>query len=341
MELSSYLKQPAFITSDNQTAINKLLQLMVMQDRNNKIQHKEEWAACRSVERPDHRAAFLELCEGFEHIGWGQWWKKAPEVTEHAFKSYQVELIDVLHFTFSMLIRDPSVTDYNAFFETVFTQLNEASESLAESFEKNPVAILHSAMDMLVANLALQPIGIIERTDEESLLEVFNGLFYIMNLSNMTIDDVFKMYVGKNILNGLRGQNGYKKGHYIKNWKAEIDKVYDTNDTGFFNQHAMSSDMGGEKMPIGDYEEDNSCLEALLELDMEIPELETKMAQAYKQTMALYVFNAYDGTSSEDSDGNTLFKADFPQDSDSSTTFTVVIDEDSKTIIDVISEYNS
>jgi hypothetical protein len=43
--------------------------------------------------------------------------------------------------------------------------------------------------------------------------------------SNLTLDSLYRLYIGKNILNRFRQEHGYKEGSYIKIWNGEEDNV--------------------------------------------------------------------------------------------------------------------
>jgi hypothetical protein len=43
--------------------------------------------------------------------------------------------------------------------------------------------------------------------------------------SGLNLDALYKLYVGKNILNKFRQDHGYKDGSYIKIWNGEEDNV--------------------------------------------------------------------------------------------------------------------
>ena len=44
-------------------------------------------------------------------------------------------------------------------------------------------------------------------------------------MSGLDLNTLYKLYVGKNILNQFRQDNGYKEGTYIKVWDGEEDNV--------------------------------------------------------------------------------------------------------------------
>ena len=62
-----------------------------------------------------------------------------------------------------------------------------------------------------------------------------------MQLADLPFDELFRMYVGKNVLNFFRQDHGYKDGSYIKVWDgrednehlAEILPSLDPDESGF------------------------------------------------------------------------------------------------------------
>jgi len=61
-----------------------------------------------------------------------------------------------------------------------------------------------------------------EGIDLEALIEEF---FALVVMSGLDLDTLYRLYVGKNILNQFRQDHGYKDGSYIKIWDGEEDNV--------------------------------------------------------------------------------------------------------------------
>ena len=63
----------------------------------------------------------------------------------------------------------------------------------------------------------------------------------MLDAAGMTADDLYRAYVGKNVLNFFRQDNGYKQGHYQKHWQGREDNEHlielldglDSSDPGF------------------------------------------------------------------------------------------------------------
>ncbi len=49
--------------------------------------------------------------------------------------------------------------------------------------------------------------------------------FELARMSKLDVPTLYRLYVGKNILNQFRQDNGYKDGSYIKIWNGEEDNV--------------------------------------------------------------------------------------------------------------------
>ena len=48
----------------------------------------------------------------------------------------------------------------------------------------------------------------------------------LMAATELNFDDLYRAYVGKNVLNFFRQDNGYKEGTYIKTWDGREDNEH-------------------------------------------------------------------------------------------------------------------
>jgi len=58
-----------------------------------------------------------------------------------------------------------------------------------------------------------------------NLEALISDFFDLVLMSGLDLESLYKLYVGKNILNQFRQDNGYKDGSYIKVWAGEEDNV--------------------------------------------------------------------------------------------------------------------
>jgi hypothetical protein len=60
---------------------------------------------------------------------------------------------------------------------------------------------------------------------KESTEKLMSAFIDVAMQSGLNLDTLYRLYVGKNILNKFRQEHGYKDGSYIKIWNGEEDNV--------------------------------------------------------------------------------------------------------------------
>lgn len=194
----------------------QLVAMLEMQDRMNAKVHPQ-W---RSQNFPWYRAIWIESAELMDHQGW-KWWKHQTADREQVL----LELVDIWHFGLSDLLQGGQSTE-------------QVAASLSEVFalpETNDEFLI------LVERFAGQVL-----TQRRFVLDQFLPLLAAAGLS---LDQLFRHYVGKNVLNFFRQDNGYKSGTYRKLWQgkednehlAEVLKALDSNSASFADDvyHAL------------------------------------------------------------------------------------------------------
>jgi hypothetical protein len=168
--------------------------MLIMQDRMNSRVH-EHWVE-QNFEW--YRAAWIECGELIEHYGY-KWWKKQ----EADIEQVRLEIIDIWHFGLSALFHDgKSIEDIAcdiegevSEFEAVGLGVREATEALA----------LHC-----LQTKSFSP----------------TCFWELMLSAGLDFDSLYTAYVGKNVLNFFRQDNGYKAGTYVKNWAGREDNEH-------------------------------------------------------------------------------------------------------------------
>ena len=171
-----------------------LITMLTMQDRMNTRVH-ENW-----VEQHFewYRAAWIECGELIDHFGF-KWWKKQ----EPDMEQVRLEAVDIWHFGMSALFVE-----------------GKDIEQIAQ--------------EMTVELEAHKPTGLGVREATEALAlhclqtKSFSpSLFWDLLLaSGLSFDELYRSYVGKNVLNFFRQDHGYKEGTYIKNWNGKEDNEH-------------------------------------------------------------------------------------------------------------------
>ncbi len=171
-------------------AEKQIKQMLTMQDAMN-TRVSDTW---RSNSYEWYRAIWVECAEMLDHHGW-KWWKHQ----EIDIAQVQLELVDIFHFGLSLrLLEDKSV--------------DQISTDLAKELHQGT-----AEEDFKVALENLASAAVTHKTfDAKALADC-------MSLMNMSLNELFRQYVGKNTLNFFRQDHGYKDGSYIKIWHGAED----------------------------------------------------------------------------------------------------------------------
>jgi dimeric dUTPase (all-alpha-NTP-PPase superfamily) len=172
----------------------KLLTMLTMQDSMNTKVHPQwseqnfEW----------YRAVWIECAELMDHQGY-KWWKKQDPDLEQV----QLEVIDIWHFGMSALF-----ANYDS-----ATDIADAILSAWSTIENQQLSV-HQATEELAAWCLMH--------------KSFSASHFwqLLVAVELDFDQLFVAYVGKNVLNFFRQDNGYKDGSYIKLWDGKEDNLH-------------------------------------------------------------------------------------------------------------------
>ncbi|WP_461517607.1 dUTP diphosphatase [Porticoccus sp.] len=144
-----------------------------------------------------YRAIWVECAELLDHYGWKWWKKQTPDADQ-----VKLELVDIWHFGLSILLLDSE--GHDAIAELVERQFAEARPS--GDFRADLEAFtLHTLQTrkFAVADFAALMAGI-----------------------DLSFDELYIRYVGKNVLNFFRQDHGYQDGTYRKQWAGKEDNEH-------------------------------------------------------------------------------------------------------------------
>jgi dimeric dUTPase (all-alpha-NTP-PPase superfamily) len=171
----------------------QLLVMLEMQDAMN-ARVNPDW---RQAGNAWYRAIWTECAEMLDHYGW-KWWKHQQPDLEQV----RLELVDIMHFAMSdYLLREAD---------------NDAVAARIESELSDP----RQYPDIRVAIEVMAQSTIAQQSMH------FSDFASIMALIEMDFDQLYRTYVGKNVLNFFRQDHGYKDGSYIKIWNGREDNEH-------------------------------------------------------------------------------------------------------------------
>lgn len=150
-----------------------------------------------------------------DSFAWKHWKSIAADPD---WDNLQIEVVDVWHFVMSLAL------------ETYKKNRLGDIVVLAEQIsEMDNYMLLYDTIDTFESEKLLM---IQIETVMRDALEINPGMtkllfdfFELARMSKLDIATLYRLYVGKNILNQFRQDHGYKEGTYIKVWNGKEDNV--------------------------------------------------------------------------------------------------------------------
>lgn len=165
-----------------------------MQEQHNVLVHPQ-W---REQGFEFYRAMWVECAEMLDHFGWKWWKQQTPDIDQ-----VKLELVDIWHFALSELMRERAIDP------AVAEQLATVSVDKATDPEGFRLAI----ETLAAACLSTRTIDL-------------SAFCAAMAALPMDYAELYALYIGKNMLNRFRQNNGYKSGEYRKLWQGREDNEH-------------------------------------------------------------------------------------------------------------------
>jgi len=144
-----------------------------------------------------YRAIWVECAELLDHYGWKWWKKQTPDADQ-----VKLELVDIWHFGLSiLLLESSSEAEISAAVEQDLANAKPSGD-FREDLEAFTLATLQS-----------------KGFDVASFATLMAGI-------DLSFDELYTRYVGKNVLNFFRQDNGYQDGSYRKQWGGKEDNEH-------------------------------------------------------------------------------------------------------------------
>lgn len=144
-----------------------------------------------------YRAIWVECAELLDHYGWKWWKKQTPDADQ-----VKLELVDIWHFGLSILLLESSnEVEIAAALEQELSRATPSGD-FREDLEAFTLATLQS-----------------KSFDVASFATLMAGI-------DLSFDELYTRYVGKNVLNFFRQDNGYQDGSYRKQWGGKEDNEH-------------------------------------------------------------------------------------------------------------------
>ena len=197
----------------------KILLMLELQKQLNDATNGEKWTEGITKNGKTinwRRCIYMECAEMVDSFPWKHWKAIAAEPDWH---NHQIEVVDVWHFILSLAIED-AAQNAKASLEEIAGVISESASLSKIENESSAFAAVEAVLEEIenVMRIVLSK----EKLDVAGL---FNEFFDLVAMSGLNLTTLYRLYVGKNILNQFRQDNGYKEGTYVKVWDGKEDNV--------------------------------------------------------------------------------------------------------------------
>ncbi|PLY14670.1 MAG: dUTPase [Sulfurimonas sp.] len=199
--------------------MDKILLMLQLQADLNEATNGEKWTSGITKNSKVinwKRCIYMECAEMIDSFTWKHWKNIDKEAD---WDNLQVEVVDVWHFIMSLAIENYS--------QTLRGQIEDLAINISEleSFNKiNTQNTTFAQQDDIIEKIESIMLDTLSK-EPLNLEKLISDFFDLVVMSGLDLESLYKLYVGKNILNQFRQDNGYKEGNYIKVWAGEEDNV--------------------------------------------------------------------------------------------------------------------
>ncbi len=199
--------------------MDKILLMLQLQNQLNEATNGEDWT--KGVTKNGRkinwrRCIYMECAEMIDSFSWKHW-KSLNQEADWA--NLQIEVVDVWHFIMSLAIEHYSLT-LRGGIEDLAIDISSSQEFVLDEEDNEEFGDQEEVIEK-VENI----MRLVLSEDELELEWLIVEFFELVEMSGLDMKSLYKLYVGKNILNQFRQDNGYKEGTYKKVWNGEEDNV--------------------------------------------------------------------------------------------------------------------
>ncbi|NOZ91311.1 MAG: dUTPase [Epsilonproteobacteria bacterium] len=198
--------------------MNRISQMLKLQQELNDSTNGLNWedGITKNGKKIDwRRCIYLEAAELVDSYPWKHW--KNIDASPD-YENIKIEIVDIWHFVMSEALRIYKIKNLGSI-EDIASMITNMPEFENFSQEKSG-EILDNYKQIELVESMIQTLFC--KDDINALVISFLTMSSKLNLK---LPELYKLYIGKNILNKFRQDHGYKEGTYIKEWNGEEDNV--------------------------------------------------------------------------------------------------------------------
>jgi hypothetical protein len=140
-----------------------------------------------------------------DHVGYKWWKKQVPDMEQ-----VRLEVVDIWHFGMSALF-EPNAS------------IEQLAQGIASAWVGQESSSADAGIDIGRVHLATESLARDALASKSFSVPLFAEL---MRACSLSPEQLYRHYVGKNVLNFFRQDHGYQDGTYIKEWQGREDNEH-------------------------------------------------------------------------------------------------------------------
>ena len=161
------------------------------------------------------RCIYMECAELIDSFAWKHWKNISAGIDTH---NVVIEIVDIWHFVMSLVLEKSYKNRLLDEIVSDITMISGYADFVSHAYNINDYNIYEIINDIEI--LVHQTSGF-----DIDIYELLTNYFRVALKCGVNLDILFEIYIGKNVLNKFRQDNGYKEGTYKKSWNGVEDNV--------------------------------------------------------------------------------------------------------------------
>ncbi|MCF6331448.1 MAG: dUTP diphosphatase [Sulfurimonas sp.] len=199
--------------------MDKILLMIQLQNQLNDATNGEKWTDGITKNGKTinwKRCIYMECAEMIDSFSWKHW-KNIDAQPD--WENVQIEVVDVWHFIISLAIENYS-QNLKGNVEDLAIDISQMEE-----FSKIDISNKSFASQDEIISTVENIMGLVLTKQELDLDSLISDFFDLTIMCGLDLETLYRLYIGKNILNQFRQDNGYIDGTYIKVWDGQEDNI--------------------------------------------------------------------------------------------------------------------
>lgn len=196
----------------------KILEMIILQKSLNDSTNGLNWESglTKNDKTIDwNRCIYMEAAELIDSFPWKHW--KAIDA-QSDWENIKIEAVDIWHFVLSLLIKEYKLQNLGSLEELANHIINQEKFAAFSSNIKTTETPIFQIIEMVEDVMR-------DTLNKSDFNQLINNFLHMSLHCGVNLEELYILYIGKNMLNKFRQDNGYKDGTYIKIWNGVEDNI--------------------------------------------------------------------------------------------------------------------